>query len=82
MSSAAQNPTSAQPRRTIASPRAAGPSPRPALTEAGRSAEQHETDILSGVELRIDLGAFDQSPPEELVGSIEAQGVTAGRPGT
>jgi hypothetical protein len=34
------------------------------------------------VELRIDLGAFDQSPPEELVGSIEAQGVTAGRPGT
>ena len=30
------------------------------LAEAGRSAEQHEADILRGIELRIDLGAFNQ----------------------
>jgi len=31
------------------------------FAEAGRSAEQHEADILSALELRIDLGAFNQS---------------------
>jgi hypothetical protein len=30
------------------------------LAEAGRSAEQHEADSLRGIELRIDLGAFNQ----------------------